>query len=353
MVNVYVTSSGALLALALIYLKTNNRTIADRLKIPDSFFAMEFVRPMALLQKVLCRNLIMWDSVMPTHEWLFSNIPPIIRQLYESDMDEIEKEFSKRFSIKEIDFATVSLCYVNIVAGAAFSVGFKYAGTGNLQAKELIVAQIAFFRKQLKVVPGSQPLGGPIQTNTNAQTKNQVDKNTVETCLCVLAISLGMVMAGKCDVGCFRIMRVLRKRFEGEMHYGFNMAVNMAIGFLFLGSGAYTFSRSNEAIAALLCSTYPIFPSGPSDNRFHLQALRHFYVLAIETRLLQARDIDTGAFVNIEVLVTLEDDADGKVKQIAHNTPDIINGKILQLEVRDNNDFHDLTLQVSESDATD
>jgi anaphase-promoting complex subunit 1 len=95
-----------------------------------------------------------------------------------------------------------------------------------------------------------------------------------------------MVMAGKCDVGCFRIMRVLRKRFEGEMHYGFNMAINMAIGFLFLGSGAYTFSRSNEAIAALLCATYPIFPSSPSDNRYHLQALRHFYVLAIETRLL-------------------------------------------------------------------
>lgn len=93
-------------------------------------------------------------------------------------------------------------------------------------------------------------------------------------------------MAGKCDVSSFRIMRVLRKRFESEMHYGYNVAINMAIGFLFLGSGAYTFSRSNEAIAALLCATYPIFPTNPSDNRFHLQALRHFYVLAIETRLI-------------------------------------------------------------------
>jgi len=70
------------------------------------------------------------------------------------------------------------------------------------------------------------------------------------------------------------------------MHYGYNMAINMAIGFLFLGSGAYTFSRRNDAIAALLCATYPAFPSSPSDNRYHLQALRHFYVLAIETRLL-------------------------------------------------------------------
>jgi hypothetical protein len=31
MVNVYVTSSGALIALTLIYLKSNNKTIAERL----------------------------------------------------------------------------------------------------------------------------------------------------------------------------------------------------------------------------------------------------------------------------------------------------------------------------------
>ena len=79
---------------------------------------------------------------------------------------------------------------------------------------------------------------------------------------------------------------MLRKRVEGEMHYGYNLAINMSIGFLFLGSGAYTFSRSQEAIAALVCATYPILPSSSSDNRYHLQALRHFYVMAIETRLL-------------------------------------------------------------------
>ena len=46
-----------------------------------------------------------------------------------------------------------------------------------------------------------------------------------------------------------------------------------------------------------------MFPSSPSDNRYHLQALRHFYVLAIESRLLQARDIDTGEFLNLNMRV--------------------------------------------------
>lgn len=79
------------------------------------------------------------------------------------------------------------------------------------------------------------------------------------------------------------------------------MAINMSIGFLFLGSGAYTLSTNNLSLASLICSLYPMFPNSPNDNRYHLQALRHFYVLAIETRLLQTRDIDTGEFVNIKV----------------------------------------------------
>jgi anaphase-promoting complex subunit 1 len=81
---------------------------------------------------------------------------------------------------------------------------------------------------------------------------------------------MSIVMAGTGDVDCFRVLRVLRKRFEHQMQYGYNMAIHMASGFLFLGSGAYTFSRNNLAIAALLCSLYPVFPSTPNDNRYHL-----------------------------------------------------------------------------------
>jgi hypothetical protein len=35
-----------------------------------------------------------------------------------------------------------------------------------------------------------------------------------------------MVMAGSCDVDCFRALRVLRKRFEPDMHFGYNQAVS-------------------------------------------------------------------------------------------------------------------------------
>lgn len=143
----------------------------------------------------------------------------------------------------------------------------------------------------------------------------------------MLAFALGLVMAGTCDIEAFRLLRVLRKRLEqGEMKYGYNMAINMSIGFLFLGSGAYTFSRSERAIAALLISTYPIMPASELDNRYHLQALRHFYVLAIETRLLQAKDIDTGKFVNVNVSVKVRDECSGKISIVKQQTPNIVNG---------------------------
>jgi len=84
------------------------------------------------------------------------------------------------------------------------------------------------------------------------------------------ALALGMIMAGSCDVESFKILRVLRKRFEQEMNFGHNQAIGQALGMVFLGQGQYTFSRTNKAIAGLYCSVYPVFPQSPSDNRFHL-----------------------------------------------------------------------------------
>lgn len=59
----------------------------------------------------------------------------------------------------------------------------------------------------------------------------------------------------------------------------------MAIGFLFLGNGAFTFGNNNFQIACLLLSVYPIFPQKPNDNNYHLQVYRHFYVLAVERNM--------------------------------------------------------------------
>mmetsp|Transcript_42600 Transcript_42600/g.40866 ORF Transcript_42600/g.40866 Transcript_42600/m.40866 type:complete len:242 (+) Transcript_42600:1572-2297(+) len=239
--------------------------------------------------KVLCKNLIMWDDIQCSKDWIYSQIPDIIKHIYENDISLVEKNYSQRINEDDIDFSTIALCYVNIIAGAVLSLGFKYAGSGNKEVFSLISSIIQFYRK-LKIVQTNKE---NLSMQSSAKKKNLIDKNTAQTCLCVCALSLSVVMAGTGDIDCFRLIRILRKRIEhnqanepNSSYYGFNMAINMSMGFLFLGSGAYTFSRSDLSIAALICALYPVFPSSPSDNRYHLQALRHFYVLAIETRLL-------------------------------------------------------------------
>ncbi len=62
------------------------------------------------------------------------------------------------------------------------------------------------------------------------------------------------------------------------------MALHLGLGLLFLGGGNLTLCTSREAVAAMLCAFYPKFPTHSNDNRYHLQALRHLYVLAAEPR---------------------------------------------------------------------
>ena len=65
----------------------------------------------------------------------------------------------------------------------------------------------------------------------------------------------------------------------------------------------YTLSCKEDAIAVMLCAFFPKFPTHSNDNRYHLQAFRHLYVLAAERRTVLPRDVDTGfpCYVPIEI----------------------------------------------------
>ncbi|CAI5939022.1 unnamed protein product [Closterium sp. NIES-64] len=77
--NVDVTAPGAILALAMMYLQSNNEAVAARLAPPATHFALEFVRPDFILLRVLACSLILWDSVRPSDEWVAAQVPGIIR----------------------------------------------------------------------------------------------------------------------------------------------------------------------------------------------------------------------------------------------------------------------------------
>ncbi|XP_026165257.1 anaphase-promoting complex subunit 1 isoform X2 [Mastacembelus armatus] len=262
-INVDVTCPGATLALAMIYLKTNNKSIADWLKPPDTWFLLDFIKPEFLLLRTLARCIIMWDEILPNTEWVKSNIPQIMRGTFDPSED-----FNMETMVQAQDYIT---------AGACMALGLRFAGSANSEAFDCLYE---FARTFMKIMSFS---------GTAAVTGYY----NLQTGLSMILLAMSMVMSGTGNLKVLQLCRFFHKRTGGEMNYGFHMAHHMALGLLFLGGGRYTLSTSNSAIAALLCALYPHFPAHSTDNRYHLQALRHLAVLAAEPRLLVPVDVDS------------------------------------------------------------
>ena len=116
-------------------------------------------------------------------------------------------------------------------------------------------------------------------------------------------LAVAAVMAGTGEIHTLRRLRVLHGQVAEGVPFGTHMSTHMAIGLLFLGGGRYTLSTSPAATAALLCALWPAMPSSSGDNRAHLQAARHLWVLATEPRCLVARDIETDERVILPVKI--------------------------------------------------
>jgi anaphase-promoting complex subunit 1 len=112
-------------------------------------------------------------------------------------------------------------------------------------------------------------------------------------------------MAGSGDLKTLTMLRILRKRLlnDKNTNYGFLQAINHAIGILFLGAGGMTLSNTKQSIALLYISLYPIFAVETNDNDKYLQPLRHLYVLACETNILEVRELDSGKIVRTDMII--------------------------------------------------
>ncbi|ESW13748.1 hypothetical protein PHAVU_008G222900 [Phaseolus vulgaris] len=295
-VNIDVTAPGAIIAIALMFMKTESEAIVSRLSIPNTFFDLQYVRPDFIMLRVIARNLIMWSRVHPSKDWVWSQIPEIVRCA-------IEGIGGDDNDIDDMDAEAFTQAYVNIIAGACISLGLVFAGTRNENAQELLYEFAIYFLNEIKPV---SPTSGKVFPKG---LSHHIDRGTLETCLHLIVLSLSVVMAGSGHLQTFRLLRFLRSRncADGQSSYGIQMAVSLATGFLFLGGGMRTFSTTNHSIAALLITLYPRLPTGPNDNRCHLQAFRHLYVLATEARWIQTVDVDTGLPVYAPLEVTVRE----------------------------------------------
>ncbi|XP_060532637.1 anaphase-promoting complex subunit 1 isoform X2 [Cylas formicarius] len=280
-VNLDVTAPGATLALGMMYMGTCNKAVADWLAPPDTQYLLDFIRPDFLMLRVLSRCLIMWNDVEASKEWVESQVPSTI----------LPHCMVTPSETSNVDYEAMNQAYCNIVAGACFALGLKYAGSADPDAFKTLL----FFSHMFTSLTGKS-------------IAELAGKATIETCLNVLLLSASLVMAGTGNLEVMRLVRHLRRRVgvanSAIVTYGSHLAIHMALGMLFLGGGRYTLSNSPQSVAVLICALYPKFPTHSNDNRYHLQAFRHLYVLAVEPRLVIPRDVDSGdiCYVNLRVI---------------------------------------------------
>ena len=77
--NLDVTSPAATLALGLMFLRTNDAAIAAAFTLPDTHFALDYVRPDFVMLRVLAKSLVMQDSVQASKAWVEDQMPPLIK----------------------------------------------------------------------------------------------------------------------------------------------------------------------------------------------------------------------------------------------------------------------------------
>lgn len=270
-------TAAATVAIALIFMKTNDEALARKVDIPDTLHQFDYVRPDIFLLRTVARHLIMWDDIQPTTRWMKKQLP-------------LGYHHKHRLNTIRI-LTSEDMPFFNILAGLCLSIGLRFAGSGSLEVRSMLCHYVDQLMRICKLPTLSYD--------------GKLARITVRNCQDVAVLAACCVMAGTGDLHIFRRLRSLHGRTDADTPFGSHLAGHFAIGILFMGGGTHTFGTTNIATASLLCALYPLFPNAVLDNKSHLQAFRHFWVLAAERRCLIARDVDTHRPVSLPILVTL------------------------------------------------
>jgi anaphase-promoting complex subunit 1 len=272
------SAAGAVMAIALIFMKSEDHIVARKIDIPGSVLQFDYIRPDILLLRTLAKNLVMWSKIQPRFEWIRASLP---------------KDYRWRYQLKNVTrLQSKDLPFFSILAGTCFAIALRFAGSANPQVRDLLVHYLDEFTRIVRLP--SRSFDG------------ELARGNARMCMDVLALSCATVMAGTGDLVVLRRLRALHGRDDAATTYGSHMAAHLAIGALFLGCGTATFGTSDLAVASLLVAFYPLFPASVQDNRSHLQAFRHFWVLATEPRCLVTKDVITGQPVSVPIYIQLK-----------------------------------------------
>ena len=129
--NMMAAVPGCISALALMYLRTNDKAMAKKLEVPQTAPLMEYVRPDLLFLRTVAKNMVMWDSIKPSSEWISAQFPPHLRPRMNAPAG---------LDLESLDVLSIS-------SGACYVIGLRFAGTHNENAKKCLMLHLTKLMK--------------------------------------------------------------------------------------------------------------------------------------------------------------------------------------------------------------
>lgn len=311
---------GILLALTLIYLKSDDHVIAVKIKSDNKVgHAQHYDRPEVYMYRELAYNLIMWREIDCNND----------RYIY----DDLDYDFGTALDSDK------SYIYYQI-SGRILALGIKYSSTGLIDLRDTLLSLLDKLLP-LYQYPGSYTLDF------------QLTIKAINSLINVVVVAVSLVMSSTGDLEVLKRVRYLHEIITGidsdlyrpncskherqtnfnidssqtmddfedehsliqgglpslegyeteagqepmkdyDNHYAKYMASSLSLGLLFLGSGQYALRTDKlEDVAYILFSVLPVYLPP-----YALQELKHFWALSVEPRCLSIRDAETNLELN-------------------------------------------------------
>ncbi|CAI4229927.1 unnamed protein product [Auanema sp. JU1783] len=287
-INTHLTSHPATIALGLMFFQTNNTYMADLLSLPQTISLLEGIRPDLVLIRVLCRNLILWNDIKSTKEWVESQVPEIVSSYLKSslkwgdDEDSILTEEEDKYWESIVDRETLAQIYLYAVTGACFALTLKHVA--HPSPTKRVVSDVIY--TYVNMIEPTQ------KKKLFVRLAEHAGANVLSLCMNTLLTCLAMLHAGEGDVQPLRLARLWR--MQGSVlswsrnirKHQEQLAAHQAMGMLFMGTGSCGFKNDKLSLALLLISFYPVICHNITDNRFYHQPLRFLWARTVERRLL-------------------------------------------------------------------
>ncbi|PNH71746.1 hypothetical protein VD0001_g5820 [Verticillium dahliae] len=131
-------AAGAVMALALIFMKSEDHIVARKIDVPESVVQFDYIRPDILLLRTVAKNLILWSQIEPSFEWIAQSLPTPFR-------------FRHRLT-GTIVLRSTDLPFFSILAGLCFSLALRFAGSGSLKARDILIHYLDQFMRISRIV---------------------------------------------------------------------------------------------------------------------------------------------------------------------------------------------------------